>query len=103
MSIVERSWLSTPVRSESGGVITYALANHEVSGNDMRSVFGLNSTNFELQYVNERFVFTVKGYGHGVGMSQFGAIYMAEQGSDFEEILAHYYPNTKIEKIVPSD
>lgn len=92
------SWLSSPERSASGGVIKYTLANHEVSGTDMRSAFGLNSTNFQLEYLNERFVFTVKGHGHGIGMSQFGAVYMAKQGSSFEQILEHYYPGTVIVK-----
>ena len=98
-----QDWLSEPERSYAGYVVEYTLSAHKVSGSDMRSAFGLASTNFELQYLNEKFYFTVKGWGHGVGMSQFGAIYMAEQGSSYEQILVHYYKGTVLEKITPSD
>ena len=62
----------------------------------MRSVFSLRSANFDVVYTEDKFVFTVRGYGHGVGMSQYGANYMAQQGSDYQEILAWYYPNTRL-------
>ena len=53
---------------------------------------------FEVKYENGTFTFYVKGYGHGVGMSQVGAEYMANQGSSYDEILAWYYPNTTLVK-----
>ena len=65
-------------------------------GSDVRTVFGLRSTHFTCTYEEGSFTFTVKGYGHGVGMSQMGADYMAQQGSTYEEILAWYYPGTQI-------
>ena len=47
----------------------------------------------------ENFVFSVKGYGHGAGLSQYGADYYARQGMDCREIIAHYYPGTKVERL----
>ncbi len=92
------SWLSEPVRSGSGGVVEYLLAGHSVSGLRMKKAFGLKSTSFELAYSRERFTFTVRGIGHGLGMSRFGAEHMASQGNGYREILEWYYPNTVIKK-----
>ena len=50
-------------------------------------------------FSEDSFLFTVRGYGHGVGMSQYGANFMASQGAACEEILAWYYPGTKIERL----
>ena len=58
--------------------------------------FGLKSTCFEVKYRSGKFVFTTYGYGHGVGMSQFGANGMAAEGYTYKEILEHYYPGTTI-------
>lgn len=63
----------------------------------MRKYFALRSANFDLAYADGNFTFTVRGYGHGVGMSQTGAKYMAEQGSSYEEILNWYYTDISIE------
>ena len=65
-------------------------------GTRLRQLFGLRSTDFELSYNGSDFVFTVAGYGHGVGMSQYGAKLMAESGADYQSILAHYYPSTSL-------
>ena len=56
----------------------------------------MRSTDFTLEYADGRFVFSVTGYGHGLGMSQYGANVMAKGGFDYKEILYHYYPNTKL-------
>ena len=98
-----QTWLGEATRSEGGYITEYILAGHEIRGVDMRSAFALPSANFELKYENEKFVFTVKGKGHGVGMSQYGAKYMAEQGANYEKILEYYYPGTVVEKIQPSN
>lgn len=86
-------------RTESGTVKTVAVCGSEIKGARIRDIFGLRSSNFEIEYSDGSFVFTVYGYGHGVGMSQYGANYMAKQGSDFKEILTHYYSDCKVEKI----
>ncbi|MBQ3064961.1 MAG: SpoIID/LytB domain-containing protein [Clostridia bacterium] len=65
------------------------------SGMDLRRIFSLRSTDFVFRETENDFVvFEVYGYGHGVGMSQWGAHIMAEEGWDYRQILYHYYPNT---------
>jgi len=63
-----------------------------VSGQDCRFALGLKSTMFDLQIVGRKAVFTGRGWGHGVGLCQEGAIEMAKRGYNYREILAHYYP-----------
>ena len=70
---------------------TVTLFGKEFTGSDIRSAFSLRSANFDLEMGEETVTFTVRGYGHGVGMSQFGANTMASQGSKYKEILAWYY------------
>ena len=92
-------WLSEPVRSQSGTVLTYTLGGKEVTGRQLRADFGLRSSNFDLAVGSDgQLVFTVRGYGHGVGMSQYGANYMAAQGSAYLEILSWYYPGCQLAK-----
>ena len=78
-------------RTGSGSVKTLKIGTSSFSGQDIRELFSLRSTNFTLSFKNNKFIFTVKGYGHGVGMSQYGSNEMAKQGMDFREILRHYY------------
>lgn len=66
------------------------------TGKQLRTALGLRSACFTVEYKNGGFLFQVKGYGHGVGMSQYGADYMARQGSDWEDILRHYYTDVEI-------
>ena len=75
---------------------TLIFGNAELSGTAVRNVFGLKSTAFTAWYYNGRLCFTVHGYGHGVGMSQYGANALAADGSDYREILAHYYTGSTI-------
>ena len=86
------SWIGECRRDESGRVESLALGGAEFSGTELRAVFKLRSTAFTLEYTGDAFLFTVTGYGHGVGMSQYGANLMAQQGYDYAQILAHYYP-----------
>lgn len=69
----------------------------ELSGTETRSLFGLRSANFEVELGKEKIVFTTKGYGHGAGMSQWGAQAMALEGKKYDEILKHYYTGVEIE------
>ncbi len=78
-------------RSSSGGVKTIAVGDKVFTGNEFRKALSLRSANFDVTFTDNTFQFTVRGYGHGVGMSQCGAEYMAKQGSTFSEILAWYY------------
>lgn len=86
-------------RTASGTVKSIEVCGADLSGAEIRSAFSLRSSNFEILYKDDEFTFTVYGYGHGVGMSQYGADYMAKQGSDFKEILLHYYSGCKVERL----
>ena len=86
-------------KNDSGRVDTLILYGKEIKAKLMRSVFGFRSTNFEYQKTDDGWSFTVHGYGHGVGMSQYGANEMAKNGSKYDQILLHYYQGAKIEKL----
>lgn len=86
-------------RTASGTVTGIEAGGTRLSGSEIRKALSLRSSNFEVSCKDGEFTFTVYGYGHGVGMSQFGADYMAKQGSDFKEILLHYYSDCKVEKL----
>lgn len=85
-------------RTDAATVKTVKFCGKEYKGSEVRTILELKSSNFETEFKNNSVIFTVYGYGHGVGMSQNGANYMAQQGSDYKEILAHYYKGTKILK-----
>lgn len=80
-------------------VKTVKFGNHELSGVETRTILGLKSTNFEIIREGENIKFSVKGYGHGVGMSQTGADTMAKQGSNYEDIIKHFYKDVEIKDI----
>ena len=83
-------------RNNSGRVEKVQIGNKIFSGVELRNMLGLRSTDFEIIKDNNIITITTKGYGHGVGMSQYGAKGMAEQGYSYREILNHYYTNVNI-------
>lgn len=83
-------------RNNSGRVEKVQVGNKIFSGVELRNMLGLRSTDFEIIKDNNIITITTKGYGHGVGMSQYGAKGMAEQGYTYREILNHYYTNVNI-------
>jgi len=85
--------------SPAGGVKKATVNSKEFTGNEIQQAFNLKSNNFTVKYADDKFTFTVVGNGHGVGMSQYGADFMARQGSTYEEILKHYYTGVEIEEI----
>ncbi len=89
-------WVYGTELDESGRVRCVTVGGAVLSGSEMRKLFALRSTAFVLEYKDGIFVFTVTGYGHGLGMSQYGANVMAKNGFDYKEILAHYYPQTEL-------
>ena len=93
-----REWLNVLTVSDSGTVLTAAAGDRTVTGNDLRQALSLRSASFEVRCEPDEIVITTKGYGHGVGMSQYGADAMAAQGKSWREILEHYYPNCTISK-----
>lgn len=82
--------------TDSNRVKTIKFGNHEMSGVEARSILGLKSTNFEIEKKDGKIKFSVKGYGHGVGMSQTGADTMAKEGKNYEEIIKHFYIGVEI-------
>jgi len=91
-------WASAPEYSSSGTVTQCTIGTKSLTGVEIRSAFSLRSANFSLEYSDGEFDFAVRGYGHGVGMSQYGANYMALQGSTFKEIMGWYYTDCEIVK-----
>ena len=89
-------WIGASKCTNSGSVETIVIGGQSVKGGDARTAFGLRSANFTVSFAANKFTFTVKGWGHGVGMSQVGAAYMASQGATYKEILAWYYPGTTL-------
>ena len=92
------TWIGELRLDDSGRVAAAVIGGAEVEGGVLRDLFSLRSTAFTLEYINGDFLFTVTGYGHGVGMSQYGANVMAQDGSDYAQILAHYYPGTSLRR-----
>lgn len=86
-------------KSESGRILELKINGVNIKARDMYDKLGLKSTDFELKQVGSNVIINTKGYGHGVGMSQYGAEGMAKEGYKYDEILMHYYTGTKIKKI----
>ncbi|MDE6781491.1 MAG: stage II sporulation protein D [Ruminococcus sp.] len=92
------TWISVNDVSDSGTVLSATVGDFKVSGNDIREVLGLRSACFDVSYDGDTVIITTRGFGHGVGMSQYGANAMASEGKSWREILEHYYPDCSIEK-----
>lgn len=86
------------VRSEGGAVLTINIGGYLFKGSDIRSYFNLNSSNFEIEETENDFIFHVKGCGHGVGLSQYGANSLAKEGKTYQEILTTYYTDVNLTK-----
>lgn len=82
--------------TEGGRIENIKIGNLNLSGVELRNIFGLKSAKFEIIVEDEKIKFKVIGYGHGVGMSQTGADSMAKQGNNYEEIIKHYYTGVEI-------
>ena len=80
-------------------VKTVKFGNHNLSGVEVRTLLGLRSANFSITQENGNIKFSVKGYGHGVGMSQTGADSLAKQGSTADDIIHHFYTDVEIKEV----
>ena len=90
------TWIGGMTFTEGGGVDAIEIGNRIYSGTELRTLLGLRSTSFSIELGSESVTITTKGFGHRVGMSQYGAQAMAQQGCSFQEILAHYYVGTQL-------
>ena len=91
-----KDWVTSVVRTDTGRVESATIGGVEVSGQDLRRIFSLRSTSFTIE-TGEDITFRVTGYGHGVGMSQYGANTLAQEGKTWQEILQWYYTDITIE------
>lgn len=83
-------------KSKAGTVLKVSISEQEFTGEEIRKAFSLKSSVFTVKCTEKSVTFDVTGYGHGVGMSQYGADFMARQGSTYDEILKHYYKGVEI-------
>lgn len=83
-------------RSQAGGIKTITVGDKTIKGTELRKFFDLQSTNAEIEEKDGNVIFKVKGYGHGVGMSQYGADYLAKNGKSYEEIIKTYYTGAEL-------
>lgn len=91
------TWLKNPVVDEAGSVESVTVGGVPMKGSAVRSALGLRSACFTWEVKGDEIVFFVTGYGHGVGLSQYGADQMAKDGADYREILTHYYTGVTVE------
>lgn len=86
-------------RSSTNRIIDISINGKKFSGRDLYNKLGLKSTDFSLKKEGNDIIINTTGYGHGVGMSQYGALGMAKEGYKYQEILSYYYSGTTIKKM----
>ena len=89
-------WFGAVEYTEGGGVDTMVIRGKRFTGPQLRSKLGLRSTALEISVAGKTITVTTRGFGHRVGMSQYGAQAMAQAGESFQSILAHYYTGTEL-------
>lgn len=92
-------WFGEIIYNESGYVTTVEVADIKITGREFQKCFELPSACFMVFYEDGEFSVATKGYGHGVGLSQFGAETMAQNGKTYTEILKHYFPGTELSEL----
>lgn len=92
------AWFGQAVYTAGGGVDEIPICGQTFHGTELRKLLGLRSTAFTVSVEGDSITFHTRGFGHRVGMSQYGADAMAASGSNFEDILYHYYQDTKLEQ-----
>ncbi len=86
-------------RNDTNSINTIDINGNKLKGTDFRYELNLKSTNLEIKEENEKIIITSKGYGHGVGLSQYGAQQLALKGYKYDQILKHYYQGIQFKKI----
>lgn len=95
----EKLMVEITKRSPTNRILNLKINNQDFASRELYNKLSLKSTDFVIIQNGSNIIIKTKGYGHGVGMSQYGALGMAKQGKTYEEILSHYYKDTKIKKI----
>lgn len=93
------TWITNIKKNAAGRVDSITIGDKTFTGEEIRSRFGLKSTKFKVSATETNISFDTEGYGHGVGMSQYGAEIMATNGSSAQQILRHYYTGVKLEHV----
>ena len=96
------SWFGAVTYTVGGGVDQIRIGGTQYKGTVLREKLGLRSTDFKITTSDTGVTFTTNGYGHRVGMSQYGADAMAATGSDYQTILLHYYTGTRLGQYSPN-
>ena len=96
LSGAPEEWFAEMIFTDGGGVSQLEICGVTYTGVQLRSLLGLRSTAFSLSVEDGEILVTTDGYGHRVGMSQYGANAMAESGHTWQQILQHYYPGTTL-------
>ncbi|WP_337970405.1 SpoIID/LytB domain-containing protein, partial [Virgibacillus salexigens] len=86
-------------RTDSKRVGKLQIDGKTFSGRDGREKLELRSSDFTIEQKNDHFIFTTKGFGHGIGMSQYGANGMAKEGKNYKDIVNYYYKDVKISTV----
>lgn len=90
------TWFGNVTYTNGGGVDTIVIGGKTFQGTDLRKLLGLRSTAFTVTVIGDSVHIVTKGFGHRVGMSQYGAEAMAVRGENYAQILSHYYPGTAL-------
>lgn len=97
LSSAPTDWFTAIRQTPSGAVTELEVGGTKITGNRLRTILGLRSPSFTISFENGNVIFSVMGYGHGVGMSQYGANVLAASGMDYREILSWYYTDTIVD------
>lgn len=95
-------WFRNVTFTRGGGIASMEIGGVSYTGVELRSLLGLPSTDFTVSATEDAITITTYGYGHRVGMSQYGADAMAATGNSFQDILAHYYQGAELTKLTDS-
>ena len=87
------------IKTDSGRIYSLNINNHYFKGRDFQKKLSLRSNDFEIKETESNILISTRGYGHGVGMSQYGANALAKRHKNYKEILEYYYKGVKIKKL----
>jgi stage II sporulation protein D len=99
LPVLPQDWIGKATYTNGGAVDTILLGGASLSGTRVRRLFSLPSAKFTVSVRGDAVCFHCRGFGHGVGMSQYGAEAMARAGKNWREIVAHYYTGVEIKKL----